>query len=119
MLPQVVPVLEAIREAFLELRALQATIAAGERGATGDGAALADPWEGSGGNRLEVLGAQLRGAVMRLDAWGIELKDPERGLIDFHHRRDGQVVDLCYMLGEDDIAYWHPISTGFAGRQPI
>lgn len=118
-LSPVVPLLEEIRGKFLEVRALNATIGTAQRGATGDGALVADPWEGGGENRLETLGGQLRAAVARLDALGIELKDPERGLIDFYHRRGGDVVFLCYMLGEPDIGYWHTTAAGFAGRQRL
>ena len=120
LLPRVLPVLEAIRTTFLELRALNAAIAAEQRGATGDGALLADPWGHDGGeNRVERLGEHLREEIGHLDAWGIELKDPERGLIDFCHQREGEVVYLCYLLGEPDIDYWHSTSAGFAGRQHL
>lgn len=51
---------------------------------------------------------------------GIELKDYSRGLIDFPSMRGGQVVLLCWQLGEDEeIQWWHEIEAGFAGRQPI
>ena len=120
LLPQVIPVLEEIRSTFVELRALNAAISSQQRGATGDGALLADPWSGEGDeNRVQKLSEQLRRAVRRLDEWGIELKDPERGLIDFRHRRDGEVVYLCYMLGEAGIGFWHTTSAGFAGRAPL
>jgi hypothetical protein len=120
LLPQVIPVLESIRATFVELRAVNATISAEQRGATGDGALLADPWSHDGGrNRAEALVKELRDAFGRLDAWGIELKDPERGLIDFRHQRESEVVYLCYLLGESDIGYWHTQSAGFAGRQRL
>ena len=51
---------------------------------------------------------------------GIELKDYTRGLIDFPSMREGQIVLLCWQLGEDDkIEYWHDLEAGFAGRQPL
>jgi hypothetical protein len=51
---------------------------------------------------------------------GIQLKDHERGLIDFPCMRDGRVVLLCWRLGEDEkIEWWHEIETGFAGRKPL
>ncbi|MCH7579474.1 MAG: DUF2203 family protein, partial [Chloroflexi bacterium] len=28
-------------------------------------------------------------------------------------------VYLCWKLGEDTIAYWHELDTGFASRQPL
>lgn len=120
VLPDVIPVLEALRDAFVELRALEASVAAQRRGATGDGHLMADPWdEGSGENRAEALSRAIRQAAGRLDRWGIELKDPEKGLIDFFHVRGGKTVYLCYCLGETAIGYWHELNTGFAGRQPL
>ena len=119
LLPQVIPVVEALREAFIELRAVQASVASHARGASGDGQLMADPWSGKGENRIEELNALLLRAASRLDRWGIEVKDPEKGLIDFFHQRDGRTVYLCYLLGEEQLAYWHELTTGFAGRQPV
>ena len=119
LLSRVVPVVEELQEAFAGLRALQASIAAESRGASGDGNLLASPWDSAGENRIEQLSRRMRGAAARLEAWGIEVKDPERGLIDFYSQRDGEVVYLCYLLGEPDIAYFHRLADGFAGRQPI
>ena len=51
---------------------------------------------------------------------GIELKDYSRGLIDFPTMRGGQVVLLCWQLGEgDEIEWWHEIEAGFIGRQRL
>jgi hypothetical protein len=51
---------------------------------------------------------------------GVQLKDYSRGLIDFPSMRDGQVVLLCWQLGENErIEWWHEIETGFAGRKPL
>ncbi len=51
---------------------------------------------------------------------GIELKDYSRGLIDFPTMRGGQVVLLCWQLGEgDEIQWWHEVEAGFMGRQPL
>ena len=122
LLPRVIPVLEALRTAYVELRALEASVSAQRRTATGDGHILADPWEEGGrhgDNRLEVLGRAVREAAAQLDRWSIELKDPEKGLIDFFHVRDGRTVYLCFCLGEREIGYWHELNAGFAGRQPI
>ena len=120
ILPTVIPVVEKLRTSFVELRALQAIIAAESRGASGDGNLLADPWAAQGGdNRAERLNRDLRSAAGQLGELGIEVKDPEKGLIDFYHRRDGRVVCLCYLLGEPELAFWHELQAGFAGRQPL
>lgn len=50
---------------------------------------------------------------------GVLLRDPLRGLIDLHHRRDGRIVYLCYLLGEDEFRFWHELDAGFGGRQPL
>ncbi len=120
LLPEVIPVLESLRDAFLELRTVQAAVSAHARGASADGHLLADPFNNGGGdNRIEQLNRKLQQAASRLDRWGIEIKDPETGLIDFFHERDGRTVYLCFILGESTIGFWHELSAGFAGRQPI
>src|SRR5271157_323406 len=53
-----------------------------------------------------------------LDA-GAQVKDINTGLLDFPALRNGQEVYLCWKYGEDQIAFWHAIDAGFAGRRPI
>jgi len=51
---------------------------------------------------------------------GIQLKDHTRGLIDFPTMRGGQMVLLCWQLGEEPrINWWHEVEAGFAGRKPL
>jgi len=51
---------------------------------------------------------------------GVQLKDYDRGLIDFPSMRDGRLILLCWQLGEgDEIEWWHEVDAGFAGRQPL
>jgi hypothetical protein len=51
---------------------------------------------------------------------GAELKDYQRGLIDFPSMRGDRLVLLCWQLGEgDEIGWWHEPETGFAGRQRL
>jgi hypothetical protein len=52
-------------------------------------------------------------------ALGCELKDLERGLVDFYTRRNGHLCYLCWQEGEDEIRYWHPLEGGFQARQPL
>ena len=119
-LADVIPIVTRLREAFVALRALQVSVAAESRGATGDGNLTASAWDEPGAtNRAEELNADLQDAATLLDGLGIEVKDTERGLIDFYSERDGRVVYLCYLLGEPDLLYWHDLDAGFAGRQPL
>ena len=58
--------------------------------------------------------------IGELEALGVQLKDFDRGLIDFPSLRDGRVVLLCWQLGEgDQVEWWHDIDAGFAGRTPL
>lgn len=50
---------------------------------------------------------------------GVQIKDINIGLLDFPSLRDEHEVYLCWKYGENDIAFWHEIDAGFAGRQPI
>jgi hypothetical protein len=55
-----------------------------------------------------------------LEAIGVQLKDFDRGLVDFPSLRDGRVVLLCWQLDEgDELEWWHDLDTGFAGRTPL
>ncbi|HEY3875817.1 MAG TPA: DUF2203 domain-containing protein [Candidatus Kapabacteria bacterium] len=58
--------------------------------------------------------------AFELNERGIEIKDLDRGLIDFPHRRaNGTIVLLCYLLGEPEILAWHTVENGFQGRKGL
>ncbi len=57
--------------------------------------------------------------MAELNGLGIVIRDPGSGLIDFPSDRDGDVIYLCWRLGEDSISHWHTVDSGFAGRQPL
>lgn len=61
----------------------------------------------------------LAAALRELEDLGVRLKDPHVGLVDFLSRREDEVVELCWKLGEDRIAYWHRIGEGYPGRKPL
>ena len=58
-------------------------------------------------------------AVAEIDAIGVQVKDLEIGLLDFPCAVEGQVILLCWKLGEKSITHWHGTQEGFAGRKPI
>ncbi len=49
----------------------------------------------------------------------IQVKDLERGLIDFPAIIGGREVFLCWEQDEEDIEFWHDIDTGYAGRERL
>lgn len=118
LIPEVRPRLEECQRIVEALRPIQETLSRAaivSRGnGHGDEGAL-----GQQAQKARQLTERLQEHLARIQALGIEVKDIERGLIDFRHRREGRDVYLCWMLGEDEIAWWHPVETGFAGRQPL
>ena len=62
---------------------------------------------------------RVKDAMNEIDAMGVQVKDLDIGLLDFPCEVDGQVVLLCWKLGETAITHWHGVSEGFAGRKPI
>lgn len=78
---------------------------------------------GNGGSRAASLMAQnfdhLDQLVHQIMDMGVIFKDINAGLLDFPSIRDDHEVYLCWLYGEQDIAFWHEIDGGFAGRTPI
>jgi hypothetical protein len=75
---------------------------------------------------LEGIQAELERARKRMEGYeqelrglGVELKDYYTGLVDFPCRMDGREVYLCWRLGEPEVAHWHELDAGFAGRQRL
>src|SRR5919201_4344165 len=52
-------------------------------------------------------------------AFGAEVKDLHRGLVDFPARIGGEIVYLCWQHGEARVGWWHTLGGGFAGRKPL
>ncbi len=78
---------------------------------------------GDGGNpalsRLVKDFDRLDHAVRQILATGAQIKDIDTGLLDFPAWREGHEVYLCWKVGEQEIAFWHEVDAGFAGRQSI
>ena len=58
-------------------------------------------------------------AIAEIHATGVQVKDIDIGLLDFPCKVDGEIVLLCWKLGEGTITHWHSTEEGFAGRKPI
>ena len=58
-------------------------------------------------------------AAERLERLGVLVKDLDSGLVDFPALHEGEEVLLCWQLGEDEVAHWHGVDEGFAGRKPL
>ena len=62
---------------------------------------------------------RVKDAMGEIDAMGVQVKDLDIGLLDFPCEVDGEIVLLCWKLGEKSISHWHGVAEGFAGRKPI
>lgn len=78
---------------------------------------------GNGGNRALSDMVQdferFDALIHQIQETGAQIKDINTGLLDFSALKDGREVNLCWQYGEGDIAFWHEVEAGFAGRQPI
>jgi hypothetical protein len=70
-------------------------------------------------DEVERRAADLAGVVTQLHELGLLVKDLDAGLVDFPAQREGEDVLLCWRLGEVEVAFWHGLEDGFAGRRPI
>jgi hypothetical protein len=68
---------------------------------------------------LERGQERIEECVRELTQLGVEIKDPFTGLIDFPSLMNGRAVYLCWRMGEPEVAHWHELDAGFAGRQKL
>jgi hypothetical protein len=115
LLPTVRGIVGRVRRAHARVMgAREEAKLAAEAGSAAGGGGMA-----GGGEYVAALVA-LAEHLGELEALGVQLKDYERGLVDFPSLREGKVVLLCWQLGEGDrVEWWHDLEAGFAGRQPL
>ena len=111
LVPKLNPLLQRIRDTQQAL-AEDKTVAAVRQKASQNGGGLP-------GRHLSELTRTLERDLHQLQEWGIVLRDPSIGLIDFFHQRQGETVFLCWKLGESKVDWWHPVDTGIAGRERL
>ena len=68
---------------------------------------------------LQGLVEELEELIGEIEACGGQFKGLELGLVDFPSEIEGQIGLLCWQYGEKEITHWHPLETGFDGRQPL
>jgi hypothetical protein len=114
LLPSVKTLLAKIQRAHKNILRYREDAKKAAEGAEQGGGGLVD-----GAAYAQIL-TNLTAQVTELEALGVQLKDFERGLVDFPSLRDGRVVLLCWQLGEgDELEWWHDVDAGFAGRTPL
>jgi hypothetical protein len=62
---------------------------------------------------------RIKDTLAEIEATGVQVKDLDIGLLDFPCKVSGEVLLLCWKLGETAITHWHGTSEGYTGRKPI
>jgi hypothetical protein len=70
-------------------------------------------------NSLLRTQAELKEVIFEFQRREIQIKDLQRGLLDFPAIVQGKEVFLCWEEGEEDIEFWHELDTGYAGRKKL
>lgn len=65
------------------------------------------------------LERSVQGDIDEVQSFGCEVKDINRGLVDFPARIDTEIAYLCWRRGEDRVAWWHTLEGGFSGRKAL
>jgi hypothetical protein len=90
-----------------------------ERKIRGNGGGIPPAELASATAEVDGHARRLARLVDEITSHGAEVKDLDTGLVDFPALHRGETVLLCWQLGEDEIAWWHRIDDGFAGRRPL
>jgi hypothetical protein len=62
---------------------------------------------------------RLADLMSELTSLGCEVKDYERGCVDFPFLRNGREACLCWRLNEEHVRHWHERYAGDTGRRSI
>lgn len=106
----------ALRAAHLEALARQEQLEVRIRG---NGGGIPPATLAEAADDVDREARALAKVVDEIASRGVEVKDPDEGLVDFPALRRGETVLLCWRLGEEEIAYWHTTEDGFGGRRPL
>ena len=118
-LVQVRPLVErmvAARRTLLDAQRRQAELVAR---VASNGGGLTPPDVSAVAAEAQQASAELVAVVEELQGLRVQVKDLDRGLVDFPCVHRGREVLLCWELGEDEVAFWHGADEGYAGRRPL
>jgi hypothetical protein len=117
---ELTPLMRELVAAKRELDALDTRVTALRMALAGASSDNPDAFELAGAaERRRQVASRIGEGVSRIHRQGVLVKDLDRGLLDFYALQGDRLVFLCWALGEDAVAHWHPLEGGFAGRQPL
>ena len=70
-------------------------------------------------NRHIWLMSEFQKLMREFTSREIQIKDLQRGLVDFPALIGGKEVFLCWEKDEDDIEFWHELDSGYANRERL
>jgi hypothetical protein len=119
-LPEVRRLTERIVERSMSLPELHEDLRIRIYRAHREGASDADQ-EAAGFAAADLRRAEndLAEALRDLGRAGVQLKDAMAGVVDFPSVRGGRPVELCWRVGEPEVAHWHSVGGGFRSRRPL
>lgn len=118
-LPELRPLVEAMVDAKQRLDDAQERRDAVAQHIAGNGGGIPPAELATLDHEINEAAAALAAAMGDVQATGVLVKDLDTGLVDFPAKRDGEDILLCWQLGEDEVAFWHGLEDGYAGRQPL
>jgi hypothetical protein len=107
LMPELLARADELIEVRADLVEVQAALAAGSTSPLG------------GLPEAKGFQAQLSEIVGWFSATGLEVKGIAPLLLDFPSQLAGETVLLCWLEGERELAWYHPLAYGFAGRRRI
>ena len=111
LLPAIRNWLDRLVELRVQLEQKEGNLEASWAPGTDLGGALVNSW-------IRCV-ADFRSLLFEFHSRQIQIKDLDRGLVDFPAIIGGKEVFLCWEKGEDDIEFWHDLDSGYAGREPL
>ncbi len=63
--------------------------------------------------------AELRDLLLELKELGVTVEDPEIGLVTMRGLVGGEIVNLCWKLGEERVRFWYPDGGSYDARRPL
>jgi len=111
LLPRVRIWLDQLRQARAKLEKHEASLAPLLESGADVGGQEVNAW-------VKTL-AEMQETLWQFYSRDIQIKDFERGLLDFPSLKEGKEVFLCWEESEDDIGFWHDLDSGYTGREPL
>ena len=68
--------------------------------------------------QVKIL-SEIKSLLREFEQREIQIKDLERGLIDFPAIIGGREVFFCWESDDEDIEFWHDLDSGYAGREKL